>query len=52
MRRLIIFLKYVEKKDNKIYNVLSYVIHSDSEKNHYLDMHRGNILKHQTSFFK
>ena len=52
MRRLIIFLKYVGKENNKIYNTLSYVVQNEGEVNHYLDMHRNNINKYKISFFK
>lgn len=52
MKRLIIYLKWVEKNDNKIFNVKNYVVKDKKELSYYLDIHRGNILKYQESFFK
>ncbi len=52
MKTLIIFLKDVPKINNKIRNVVTYIIKNETEKYHYLDMHNHNIKKHQVSSFK
>ena len=52
MKRLIIFLKHVEKTNNKIFNTVSYIIKNESDLNHYLYKHKDNISKYQVSTFK
>ncbi len=52
MKTLTIFLKKVPKINNKIRNVVTYIIKNETEKYHYLDMHNHNIKKYQVSSYK
>ena len=52
MKRLKIYLNYVEKKDNKIHNVVSYVIKNDRELAQRLSLHDGNIKKFEFANLK
>lgn len=50
MKRLTIYLKEVEKVNNKIYNVLSFKVKNETEIMHHLSMNQDNVKKYQTSF--
>jgi len=47
MKRLTIYLKEVEKKNNKIQNVLSYTIKNEKELVERLSMYDGNVKKYE-----
>lgn len=52
MKRLKIYLNKVDKIENKIYNVVSYIIHSDKEIGYCLSAHAGNIKKYEICYLK
>lgn len=47
MQRLTIYLKQVDKSNNRIQNVVSYEFSTEKEKNFWLNQHSDNIKKHQ-----
>lgn len=52
MRRLTVYLKFVEQKNGKIKNTISYKVKDDRHMYECLALHEGNVKKHQLSYFK
>lgn len=52
MKKLKVYLNRVEKVDNKIHNVVSYVVKNDREIVQRLSLHDGNVKKYELAYFK
>jgi hypothetical protein len=52
MKRLTVYLTYVEKNNNKIQNVLSYIVKNERELAGRLGLHHGNVKKYELANLK
>lgn len=52
MKKLKVYLNRVEKVDNKIHNVVSYVIKNEREMAQRLSLHDGNVKKYELANLK